>query len=72
MLSVGLIILKQGSEMIKIILGFLLVFAAFFVGIAAFRGLSGRDKWQLTKLVGYSIICAVLTTLALIGFYITF
>jgi divalent metal cation (Fe/Co/Zn/Cd) transporter len=58
--------------MIKIILGFLIVFAGFFVGIQAFRNLSGLEKWQLTKIVIYSIICAVLTTLALVGFYITF
>jgi len=58
--------------MIKIVLGFMLVFAGFFVGIQAFRSLSGREKWQLTKLIAYSIMCAVLTTAALIGFYITF
>jgi hypothetical protein len=58
--------------MIKIVLGFLLVFAAFFVGINAVRSMTGKEKWQLTKLIGYSILCAVLTTAALIGFYITF
>jgi hypothetical protein len=58
--------------MIKIVLGFLIVFASFFVGIQAFRNLSGKEKWALTKLVAYSILCAVLTTAALIGFYITF
>jgi len=58
--------------MIKIILGFLLVFAAFFVGINIVRSMTGKEKWALTKLVAYSIICAVLTTAALIGFYITF
>ena len=58
--------------MIKIILGFVLVFVGIFVGIAAFRSLTGREKWQLTKLIAYSIMCAVLTTVALVGFYITF
>jgi cytochrome bd-type quinol oxidase subunit 1 len=58
--------------MIKIILSFLLVFAVFFIGISAFRSLSGREKWALTKIVAYSIICAVLTTVALIGFYLVF
>jgi hypothetical protein len=48
------------------------VFAAFFVGINAVRSMTGKEKWALTKLIAYSIICAVLTTLALIGFYITF
>jgi len=58
--------------MIKIILGFFLVFSAFFVGIQAFRSLTKKEKWQLTKLVAYSTICAVLTTAALIGFVLTF
>jgi hypothetical protein len=58
--------------MIKIVLGFVLVFVAFFVGIQAVRGLTGREKWQLTKLIGYSIMCAVLTTAALAGFVLLF
>jgi len=58
--------------MIKIVLGFLLVFAGFFVGIQAVRDLTGRERWQLTKLIGYSIMCAVLTTAALVGFVLLF
>jgi hypothetical protein len=58
--------------MIKIVLGFLLVFAAFFVGINVVRSMSGKQKWALTKLIAYSIICAVLTTAALIGFVLVF
>jgi len=58
--------------MIKIVLGFLLVFTAFFIGIQAVRGLTGRERWQLTKLIGYSIMCAVLTTAALVGFVLLF
>jgi hypothetical protein len=58
--------------MIKIVLGFLLVFAAFFVGINTVRSMTGKEKWALTKLVAYSIICAVLTTAALIAFVLTF
>jgi divalent metal cation (Fe/Co/Zn/Cd) transporter len=58
--------------MIKIILGFMLVFAGFFVGIQAWRSLTGLEKWQLTKLVIYSIICAVLTTVALTVFVLLF
>lgn len=58
--------------MIKIVLGFILVFAVFFFGINAVRSMSGKEKWQLTKLIAYSIICAVLTTAALIGFVLIF
>jgi hypothetical protein len=58
--------------MIKIILGFLLVFAAFFIGIKTVREMTGKEKWALTKLIAYSIICAVLTTVTLIVFVLTF
>lgn len=54
--------------MIKIILGFLLVFFAFYVGIDAFRRLTGKEKLDLTKSVFYSIICgsAAVGTIAVI------
>jgi hypothetical protein len=58
--------------MIKIVLGFMLVFAGFFVGIQAWRSLTGLEKWQLTKLIAYSIMCAVLTTAALVIFVLLF
>jgi hypothetical protein len=58
--------------MIKIVLGFLLVFAAFFFGINTVRTMTGKEKWALTKIITYSTICAVLTTAALIGFVLTF
>ena len=44
--------------MIKIILAFLFVFFMFYFGIKGYRDLSGKDKWALTKLLGYSILCA--------------
>jgi hypothetical protein len=58
--------------MIKVILGFMLMFAAFFAGIQAFRSLSGREKWALTKLIAYSIMCAVLATATLTIFVLLF
>jgi len=58
--------------MIKIVLGFLVVFAAFFIGIQAVRDLTGQEKVALTKLIGYSIMCAVLTTAALVKFVLLF
>jgi len=58
--------------MIKIVLGFLLVFSAFFFGIKTVREMTGKDRWALTKLIAYSIICAVLTVSALVIFVLTF
>jgi hypothetical protein len=57
---------------IKIILGFMLLFAGFFGGIQAFRSLNGKEKWALTKLIAYSIMCAVLATATLTIFVLLF
>jgi len=57
---------------IKIVFGFMCMFAGFFVGIQAFRSLSGKEKWQLTKIIAYSIMCAVLATVTLVLFVILF
>lgn len=58
--------------MARIILAFLFVFGMFYFGIDAFRKLTGREKWDLTKLVIYSIICTVLTIITLTIFVLTF
>ena len=58
--------------MAKIILSFLLMFCVFFFGIRAFRELSGKEKWALTKYLAYSILCTVLTTFFLVIIVILF
>lgn len=58
--------------MIKIILAFLVVFGVCYFGIKGYRELSGKDKWALTKLLGYSILVAVLTLVVLTIFVIAF
>lgn len=58
--------------MIRIILAFLFVFGLFYFGIDAFRHMTGREKWDLTKLIGYSLACAALTVIVLALFVITF
>ena len=47
--------------MFKIILSFLILFLIFFFGISQVRKMSGKEKWMLTKLIGFSILCASLT-----------
>lgn len=46
----------------------LFVTALFYFGIPAWRSLTGKEKWSLTKHVSYTILCSVLSfvTLALI------
>jgi hypothetical protein len=58
--------------MAKIILSFIVLFVIFYFGITAVRAMSGKEKWALTKLVIYSIICTVLTTLLLTAFVLLF
>lgn len=54
------------------ILAFLVVFALIFFGIIAFRKLSEKDKWALTKTLTYSIIVAVVTMSLLTMFVVLF
>ncbi len=58
--------------MARMILAFLVVFVLFYFGIQAVRATTGKEKWELTKLVTYSIICATLTIGVLVGFVIIF
>lgn len=47
----------------KIIIGLISIFVIFFFGIDIFRKMTGKEKIDLTKLVGYSISCSLLTIL---------
>ena len=58
--------------MIKIILAFLVVFGLFFFGIKAFRELTKKEKWELTKYITYSTICSVLAVSLLMAIVILF
>lgn len=58
--------------MFKIILAFLFVFGLFFFGIKTVREMTGKDRWALTKLVAYSIICSLLAIAILIFIVLTF
>ena len=51
--------------MIRIILAFLFVFGLFYFGIDAYRNMTGQEKMDLTNLVCYSLMCAILTVITL-------
>jgi hypothetical protein len=46
--------------MAKALIAFLIFFIAFYAGIDGFRRLSNKDKWSLTKISLYAILCSVL------------
>lgn len=58
--------------MIKIVFAFIVVFGLFFLGIKTIRNLTGKEALALTKVAGYSILCAVLTLAALISIVVVF
>jgi hypothetical protein len=58
--------------MIKMRLIFGLLFAGFFMGIQAVRTLNGKEAWVLTKTVGYSILCSLLTIAVLVSIVVVF
>jgi hypothetical protein len=58
--------------MFKIILAFLFVFFVFYFGIQGVRSMTGRDQLALTKLLVYSIMCALMTVVSLIVIVVLF
>ena len=44
--------------MAKILLAFLVAFGLCYIGIKGYRDLSGRDKFALTKMLAYSVLCS--------------
>jgi hypothetical protein len=58
--------------MLRVIVLFFVLFTVFYVGIPAFRALTGREKWELTKNVVYSTICSVLAIVVMLLIVVTF
>jgi hypothetical protein len=46
--------------MIRLWLIFVLFFAAFYIGMPALRQMNGKEKWNLTKTILYSMMCSIL------------
>jgi hypothetical protein len=58
--------------MIRILLSFALLFIGFYFGIQAVRSMSGKERWQLTKLVLYSALCSALSIIVMTIIVYTF
>jgi hypothetical protein len=58
--------------MSKVILAFVVLFVLFFGAIKFAQKMTGKEALALTKIVGYSILCSVLTISVLIGLVILF
>ncbi len=55
--------------MIKMFSMWLILSAAIGFGIMAFRQLSGKEQWQLTKLLAYATMCS-LVAVVLLGIFV--
>jgi len=58
--------------MIRLVFIFALLFSGFFLGIQALRTLNGKEAWVLTKTIGYSILCSLLTIAVLVSIVVIF
>ena len=54
------------SRMIAI---WLILSAAIGFGIMAWRQMSGKEQWQLTKIIAYATMCS-LVAVVLLGFFV--
>lgn len=58
--------------MVKMIVGFLVLFVLIAFAISAFSAASGREKIQLTKTLGYSMLLTVVTSAVVAAIVILF
>lgn len=58
--------------MSKVILAFIVLFVLFFSGIKLAQKMTGKEALALTKIVGYSIICAILAIAVLVSIVVIF
>lgn len=58
--------------MIRMYIAFFIAFAICYFGIDNYRKLTGKEKWALTKLLAYSIICSVLAMSILTAIVVLF
>ena len=58
--------------MARAVLVFLCLWGAIAVGIMQVRHMTGQEIWSLTKLTTYSMVCALLALIAMVGFVILF
>jgi hypothetical protein len=58
--------------MIRLWLLFAVLFAGFYFGIPAFRNLKGKEKWDLTKTLVFSLVCSLLAVGAMVLIVVLF
>jgi hypothetical protein len=58
--------------MIKVLFAFVVLFMVFYSVITLARKMTGKEALALTKILGYSILCSLLTIAVLISIVVIF
>jgi hypothetical protein len=58
--------------MIRLWLVFAILFAVFYFVIPAFRKMKGKEKWNLTKTLLFSMLCSLLAVGAMVLIVVLF
>ncbi len=58
--------------MIKVLMAFLFLAVVFGFAIETVRKMTGKEKWALTKTVGYATICSLLAIAVMVLIVIIF
>ena len=58
--------------MIRVLMAWVFLSALIAFLITMFRSLSGKEKWQLTKIVGYATGCSLIAVAILVGITVLF
>ena len=58
--------------MIRLWLAFIILAALIHFGIQAWQTMTGKDRWVLTKSLGYSIIVSLLTLMIMVAIVVIF
>lgn len=58
--------------MIRLWLVFAVLFAGFYFVIPAFRKMKGKEKWDLTKTLLFSLLCSLLAVTVMVIIVVLF
>jgi hypothetical protein len=58
--------------MIKIVLAFIFVFAAFYLGIETFNKMTKSEKWDFAKTFSYSMVLSLVVIAFLVSIVVLF
>jgi uncharacterized membrane protein len=58
--------------MIRLWLVFAILFAVFYFVIPAFRKMKGKEKWDLTKTLLFSMVCSLLAVSVMVLIVVLF